>query len=70
MSLEPHDAMSNTVTTPSVNTIKNLEHFLCHSKINAYGIISKCSLQKQILGVELGEQNTASMAFGFYLIQK
>lgn len=31
---------------------------------------SKCSSQKQILGDELIDKNTASMAFGIYLIHK
>lgn len=70
MSLEPYDAMNNILTAPLVNTIEDLKHFLYHSETNAYGITSKCSSQKQILGVELGQQNNASLTFGFYLIQK
>lgn len=68
--LEPRDAMSHILTIPLVNTIKNLEHFSYHSETNAYSITPKCSSQKQILCVELGQQNNANLAFSFYLIQK
>ena len=70
MSLEFCEAINNILIPPLVNAIKNSEHFLYHPEIKVCGITSKCSSQKQILGVELGQQNNVSMVFEFYLIQK